>query len=459
MAKRKARPETEKEAAAEVEDGGAIHVRGAHVHNLRDIDVDIPRDRLVVLTGVSGSGKSSLAFDTIYAEGQRRYIESLSAYARQFLDQLERPDVDLIDGLPPTVAIDQRAGTGQPAQHGGDRHRDPRLPPPALRPRRGAALPDLRPADPPPDPEQMVASVLALQEGRQGDRPRPAGPRPQGVSTPRRSPRSAARGCCGRGSMGRSSRCRTPPKLAKTKTHDIEAVVDRLVVREGIRPRLAESIDRALKLGDGTILLSVQDDHGGWDDRLLSVQLRLPGVRHGGRGARAPHVQLQQPLRRLPGTCDGLGALSAFDPELVLPDRSRSIADGRRRRLERLEAPAGRVADGRSDALGLAQEARPDPPHPAGELARRGDPGPCSTAITRSVSRGFGRDLDAVFASRPEPNRSATALAAYRGEVACPACGGARLRPEARAVTLGRPADPRGQRPGRDRALGRSSRA
>ncbi len=92
----------------------AIQVRGARVHNLRNVDIDLPRDRLVVLTGLSGSGKSSLAFDTLYAEGQRRYLDSLSSYARLFLDQLERPDVDLIDGLPPTIAIDQHAGGGSP---------------------------------------------------------------------------------------------------------------------------------------------------------------------------------------------------------------------------------------------------------------------------------------------------------------------------------------------------------
>src|SRR5439155_19604820 len=98
----------------EVASGSSIRLRGVRVHNLRDVDVDIPRDKLVVLTGVSGSGKSSLAFDTVHAEGRRRYIEGLSSYARQFLDQMERPDVDLIEGLPPTVAIDQHAGTGNP---------------------------------------------------------------------------------------------------------------------------------------------------------------------------------------------------------------------------------------------------------------------------------------------------------------------------------------------------------
>ena len=130
----------------------AITIRGARVHNLKGIDLDLPRDRLVVLTGVSGSGKSSLAFDTIFAEGQRRYIECLSSYARQFLDQLERPDVDLIEGLPPTVAIDQKARPGQPAEHGRNAHRDPRLPAPALRPARDAVLSQVRPGDSPANP-------------------------------------------------------------------------------------------------------------------------------------------------------------------------------------------------------------------------------------------------------------------------------------------------------------------
>ena len=120
-----------------------ITIRGAREHNLKDVTLSIPRDRLVVFTGLSGSGKSSLAFDTIYAEGQRRYVESLSAYARQFLGQMEKPDVDAIEGLSPAISIDQK-GTPQPPLDGGHRDRGVRLPPPAVRPHRAAPLPDLR---------------------------------------------------------------------------------------------------------------------------------------------------------------------------------------------------------------------------------------------------------------------------------------------------------------------------
>ena len=124
-----------------------IAVRGARVHNLKNIDVDMPRDRLVVITGLSGSGKSSLAFDTIYAEGQRRYVESLSAYARQFLEQMEKPDVDLIEGLSPAISIEQKTTAIEPAVDGRHRHRDLRLPPAAVREHRRAALPELRTRD------------------------------------------------------------------------------------------------------------------------------------------------------------------------------------------------------------------------------------------------------------------------------------------------------------------------
>ena len=121
-----------------------IPIRGARTHNLQNIDLDLPRDRLIVITGLSGSGKSSLAFDTIYAEGQRRYVESLSAYARQFLSMMEKPDVDHIEGLSPAIAIEQKSTSHNPALHGRHRHRDLRLPAPAVRTRGHSALPGAR---------------------------------------------------------------------------------------------------------------------------------------------------------------------------------------------------------------------------------------------------------------------------------------------------------------------------
>ena len=180
-------------AKAQLVGPATIQVRGARVHNLKNIDVDLPRDCLVVLTGVSGSGKSSLAFDTIYAEGQRRYLECLSSYARQFLDQLERPDVDSIEGLPPTVAIDQRAGTANPRSTLGTvteiydylrllfaRVGKPHCP--------TCGVPILRQT-----PEQMVAQLMRLQGRSKGPDPGPARARPQGTACRRLSGHPSSR--------------------------------------------------------------------------------------------------------------------------------------------------------------------------------------------------------------------------------------------------------------------------
>src|SRR5919112_1398668 len=253
-------------ADATTEAAPAIRVRGARVHNLRNVDVDLPRDRLVVLTGVSGSGKSSLAFDTLYAEGQRRYIEGLSSYARQFLDQLERPDVDLVEGLPPTVSIDQRTGSANPRSTVAtvtEIHDYLRL----LYARAGIPhCPNCGQAIRRQTPERMVAGVLAMQEGRKLLVLAPLvrgrkGGHLDAFEAIRRAGLLRAR------VDGQVVEVKDDPKLAKTKVHHIEAVVDRIVIREGIRPRLAESIDLALKLGERSVLLSAQADPG-WDDRL-----------------------------------------------------------------------------------------------------------------------------------------------------------------------------------------------
>ncbi len=407
----------------------AIQVRGARVHNLRDIDVDLPRDRLVVLTGVSGSGKSSLAFDTLYAEGQRRYIEGLSSYARQFLEQLERPDVDLIVGLPPTVSIDQRAGPANPRSTVGtvtEIHDYLRL----LYARAGVPhCPTCRQPIRRQTPEQMVAGVLALPEGRKVIVMAP-------LARGRKGEHHDAFQAVRRAGLirvrvdGQTIELKDDPKLAKTKVHDIEAVVDRLVVREGIRPRLAESIDLALKLGDGSVLLSIQTESG-WEDRLLSVNYACLNCGTGFDKLEPRTFSFNSPYGACPA-CGGLGMVSAFDPELVLPDRSLSLAEGvvAPWRVSGAKTRGDLAHDPELAAFlkrhRLSRE-KPIASWPAKHLepfleGEDGFPG-----ILAQLEREF-------TAVRTERQREA--LAAFRDDAVCPACQGARLRPEARSVTV-----------------------
>ncbi len=407
---------------------GMIRVRGARVHNLRNLDVDLPRDRLVVLTGVSGSGKSSLAFDTLYAEGQRRYIESLSVYARQFLDQLERPDVDVMDGLPPTVAIDQRAGQANPRSTVAtltEIHDSLRL----LYARVG--LPHCPRCGQPirrQTPEQIVTSVLALPEGSRVLILAPLvrgrkGQHAEAFEAIRRAGLIRAR------VDGQVVEIQDAPKLAKTKTHDIEAVVDRLVIREGIRPRLAESVDRALKLGSETVLLSVQNPAGTWDDRVLSTHFGCPDCGIGLEEIEPRTFSFNSPHGACP-ECQGLGTLSRLEPELLIPDRSQSIEGG---------ALAFR------EALRPSQKARLDEVLAAflatRRLTRKSALARWPKAALSALLQGEeGRPglislLEEIVAKAPESQRER--LGRFRIDTLCPACGGARLRPEARAVTVG----------------------
>ena len=304
----------------------SIQVRGARVHNLQNIDVDLPRDRLVVLTGVSGSGKSSLAFDTIYAEGQRRYLECLSSFARQFLDQLERPDVDAIEGLPPTVAIDQKAGSPNPRSTLGtitEIYDYLRL----LFARAGT--PHCPTCDAPircQTPEQMADQLMRLPAGRKVQLLAPLvrdrkGQHLDVFQAIRRAGLIRARVD---GELVEVTE--TPPKLAKTKAHSIEAVVDRIVIRDGIRPRLAESLDLALKLADGRMLALIEAPPG-WDELLLSIHLSCPTCGTGLPEIEPRSFSFNSPHGACP-VCQGLGSHRAFQPELAVPDRSRSWDQG-----------------------------------------------------------------------------------------------------------------------------------
>lgn len=409
----------------------AIRVRGARVHNLRDIDVDIPRDRLVVLTGVSGSGKSSLAFDTLYAEGQRRYIESLSSYARQFLDQLERPDVDLVEGLPPTVSIDQKSGSTNPRSTVAtitEIHDYLRL----LYARAG--VPHCPTCNRPirrQTPEQMVVSVLGMREGCKVIVLAPLvrgrkGQHAEAFQAIRRAGLLRAR------VDGQILEIQDEPKLAKTKTHTIEAVIDRLVVREGIRPRLAESIDRALKLGEGTVILSVQTDSG-WDDQILSIHFSCPECGTGLEEVEPRTFSFNSPYGACPA-CGGLGTASAFDAALLVPDLSKSLETGAIApwRILRAKVSDTLLDDPRMKAFLLRHRVKRNTPlksWPKGAVSgllngeRDGD------------FPGIVAELESLYAAEKESVREA--LEAFRETTPCPACQGARLRPEARAVTIG----------------------
>ena len=235
-----------------------IRVYGARTHNLQNVDIALPRDRLVVLTGPSGSGKSSLAFDTIYAEGQRQYIESLSPYARQFLHQLERPDVDLIEGLEPTISIDQRAGSHNPRSTVAtvtEIYDYLRL----LFARLGeSSCHQCGMAIRPQSPEQIIETILAQPPGT---RMMILAPIVRGRKGQHREALEEIRkaGFVRARIDGELLEVNEPPELSPRKAHTIEAVVDRIVIREGVEPRLAESVRLALRHGDGLMLASYEE--------------------------------------------------------------------------------------------------------------------------------------------------------------------------------------------------------
>ncbi|MFP7572367.1 excinuclease ABC subunit UvrA [Marivita sp. S2033] len=303
-----------------------IEVRGAREHNLKNIDVDIPRDQLVVITGLSGSGKSSLAFDTIYAEGQRRYVESLSAYARQFLDMMEKPDVDHISGLSPAISIEQKTTSKNPRSTVGtvtEIYDYMRL----LFARVGTPY---SPATGLPIEAQqiqdMVDRVMAMEEGtrafllapivrdRKGEyRKEFLELRKQGFQRVKVD--------------GQFYELDEPPTLDKKFRHDIDVVVDRLVVKEGLETRLADSFRTALDLADGIAILETAPNDGEPERHTFSEKFACPVS-----GFTIPEIEprlfsFNAPFGACP-ECDGLGVELFFDPSLVVPDTTLKISDG-----------------------------------------------------------------------------------------------------------------------------------
>jgi excinuclease ABC subunit A len=411
----------------------SIRIRGARMHNLRNIDLDIPRNRLVVITGPSGSGKSSLAFDTLYAEGQRQYIESLSVYARQFLHQLERPDVDLIEGLQPTISIDQRAGSSNPRSTVAtvtEIYDYLRL----LFARLGQ--PHCHQCGEPicqQTPEQIVDTLLELSSGTRVILMAPLvrgrkGEHKEAFDAIRKAGFLRAR------VDNQIVDVNEPPELAAQKTHQIEAVIDRIVVREGVRDRLAESINLAVQHGDGSVVIVHEEKTAAgsiWHDRLFSTLYACPNCKISYEELEPRTFSFNSPYGACP-RCDGLGVSVTFDPELVLPDPGLSLSAGAiapwrgstpaaMRKYQGLLRPFLAKAGIRwtTPLDKLSQEQRE-------ELFHGEEKGFCG--LLTILEKEYATTMNEAKRQR---------LEACRGEVACKECGGSRLKPEARSVTVG----------------------
>ncbi|HFH8470246.1 TPA: excinuclease ABC subunit UvrA [Streptococcus agalactiae] len=299
-----------------------LMIRGARAHNLKNISVDIPRDKLVVVTGLSGSGKSSLAFDTIYAEGQRRYVESLSAYARQFLGNMEKPDVDSIDGLSPAISIDQKTTSKNPRSTVGTvteindylRLLYARVGTPYCINGHGAITAS--------SVEQIVDKVLALPERTKMQILAPIIRRKKGQhkSTFEKIQKDGHVRVRIDGDIHDVTEV---PELSKSKMHNIDIVVDRLINKEGIRSRLFDSVEAALRLSDGYVVIDTMDGN----ELLFSEHYSCPEC-----GFTVPELEprlfsFNAPFGSCP-TCDGLGIKLEVDIDLVIPDRSKTLREG-----------------------------------------------------------------------------------------------------------------------------------
>lgn len=299
-----------------------IIVKGAREHNLKNIDVTIPRDKFVVMTGLSGSGKSSLAFDTIYAEGQRRYVESLSAYARQFLGQMEKPDVDYIEGLSPAISIDQKTTSKNPRSTVGtvtEIYDYLRL----LFARIGTPhCPECDREITQQTVDQIVDKIMELPEGTKLQLLAPLirgrkGEHTKVLETIRKDGYVRVR------VNGELRELSEDIKLAKTKKHTIEVVVDRIIIKEGIQKRLADSIETTLSLSEGLIVVNIIDG----EDLTFSTRFSCPEHGIGIEELEPRMFSFNSPYGAC-SHCNGIGFLQKIDPELVIPNPALSIREG-----------------------------------------------------------------------------------------------------------------------------------
>nr|WP_205807661.1 excinuclease ABC subunit UvrA [Micromonospora sp. HNM0581] len=423
-------------------------IRGAREHNLRDVSLDLPRDALIVFTGLSGSGKSSLAFDTIFAEGQRRYVESLSSYARQFLGQMDKPDVDFIEGLSPAVSIDQKSTSRNPRSTVGTitevydylrllfaRVGEPHCPVCGERISRQS-------------PQQIVDRVLAMAEGTRFMVLAPVvrGRKGEYVDL---FAELQAKGYARARVDGVVHQLTDPPKLKKQEKHTIEVVIDRLSVKPSAKQRLTDSVEAALGLSGGLVLLDFvdlpEDDPG--RERRYSEHLACPNDHPLAIEDLEPRVfSFNAPYGACP-ECTGLGTKKEVDPELVVPDPERSLREGAIQpwstghNLEyflRLLEALGEAEHFDVDTpwRALPSRAQKTILHGSGDQVHvryRNKYG-----RERSYYTGFEGVMQWIERrhSDTESEWSREKYEGYMRDVPCAACGGARLKPEVLAVTL-----------------------
>ncbi|HYZ11821.1 MAG TPA: excinuclease ABC subunit A, partial [Actinomycetota bacterium] len=420
-----------------------IVIHGAREHNLRNVHLELPRDRLIVFTGLSGSGKSSLAFDTIYAEGQRRYVESLSAYARQFLGQMEKPDVDFIEGLSPAISIDQKSGSRNPRSTVGTitevydylRVLYARIGHPHC-PKCGRPIGRQT-------PDQIVDQVMNLPEGTRFQVLAPV-VRGRKGEYERLLKDLARRGFSRARIDGEVRELSDPIRLDRYYKHDIEVVVDRLVAKPDIRRRVADSVETALELSEGLAALAVQTDGR---EEIVTFSEKLACTYDGlSFDELAPrNFSFNSPYGACT-SCDGLGTRLEVDPALVVPDPDLSIREG-------ALAP---FASARLEYWGRVLEATAEAHRFSLDTPWRR----LSAAAKEVVLYGSDREIYVRYRNRygrqraywttyeglvptierrhaeTDSDHARWRWEQYMREVPCRACKGARLKPESLAVTV-----------------------
>ena len=436
-----------------------IRVTGARQHNLKNLSLEIPRDRLLVITGPSGSGKSSLAFDTLFAEGQRKYVESLSVYARQFLDQMEKPDVDRIDGLSPAIAIEQRTSGANPRStiattteiydflrllyaNAGKAH-DPETGTPMTH-QTTSQIVDKLLLLPTRSRLMLLAPVVENQRGEFRDV----------------LERLAREGFVRARVDGQIVElvAGKPPRLEPKASHSIDVVVDRLVIAEGMTQRLTDSVETALKCGSGRLLALHQPPAAStteWTETLHSNRMYSPATGKSFDTPTPQHFSFNSPKGACP-TCSGLGQKLVLDPALIVPDETKTLEDGAVQPYRRMGGKKmASYYKGLIKGVAVQYGAPLDRPwqelnplfkekllHGTGDetvdfhFMRGGVP-----AKTAKPFEGVLPNLQRLFVES-ESEFTRNRLKAYMTLQPCDTCGGRRLKPEVLAITLGEETPP-----------------